>query len=71
MGQERGERYTVEVGFLRGRPSALVIATLTLYFGTAGNFIHNFYVLMSLTVEHNSLLLYIAVTMACNNLLFF
>ena len=49
-GLERGERYAVEVGFLRGRPSALVIATLTLNFGTAGNFIHNSYVLMSLTV---------------------
>ena len=49
-GLERGERYAVEVGFLRGRPSGLVIATLTLNFGTAGNFIYNFYVLMSLTV---------------------
>ena len=49
-GLERGERYAVEVGFLQGRPSALVIATLTLNFGTAGNFIYNFYVLMSLTV---------------------
>ena len=36
-GLERGERYVVEVGFLQGRPSALVIATLTLNFGTAGN----------------------------------
>ena len=42
-GLERGERYAVEVGFLRGRPSGLVIATLTLNFRTAGNFIHNFY----------------------------
>ena len=40
-GLERGERYAVEVGFLRGRPSGLVIATLALNFGTAGNFIHN------------------------------
>ena len=38
-GLEQRERYAVEVGFLRGRPSGLVIATLTLNFRTAGNFI--------------------------------
>ena len=71
-GLERGPEYAVEVGFLRGRPSALVIGTLTLNFGTAGNFIHNFYVLMNLTVfrERNLLISYYCTYIRLINCLF-
>ena len=36
-GMERGERYAVEVGFLSGGSSSVVIATISLNLGTAGN----------------------------------
>ena len=62
-GMERGERYAVELGFLQGRSSGLVIATLTLNFGTAGNFINNFYVLMSLKEIYY--ITHITVAIAC------
>ena len=42
-GMERGERYAVEVGFLSGGSSSLVVATISLNLGTAGNY-HKFHV---------------------------
>ena len=49
-GLERGERYAVEVGFLSGSSSSVVVATISLNLGTAGNnkYHHKFYVYMSL-----------------------
>ena len=52
-GLEREERYAVEVGFLSGGSPSVVVATISLNLGTAGNnnkYHHKFYVYMSLII---------------------
>ena len=54
-GLEGGARKAVEVGFLSGGSPSVVIAVISLNFGTAGNKYYKFYVYMSLIIVNSFL----------------